>query len=154
VSDLAHPAADRADLAPAVSPRFCLDLVVSPDEIDELNHVSNLAYLRWVLRVAQAHSTAVGYDYRAYDELGAVFVVRRHEIDYRRPAYAGEEIALVTWIESWSAASSWRCTSIARVSDGDELAAARTQWAFVATAGGRPRRIPAALREAFARPLP
>jgi acyl-CoA thioester hydrolase len=135
----------------AVSPRFRLDIVVSPDEIDELNHVSNLAYLRWVLRVAQAHSASVGYDYRAYDALGAVFVVRRHEIDYQRPAYAGEEIVLTTWIESWAAASSWRCTSITRISDGVELAQARTLWAFVATDAGRPRRIPAALKDAFAR---
>ena len=130
--------------------RFELEIVASPDEIDELNHVSNLVYLRWVLRVAQAHSTAVGYDWDAYHELGAVFVVRRHEIDYLRSAYAGDHISLRTWVETWNGASCVRETSIVRISDGEELARASTLWAYVASDSGRPRRIPAALKDSFA----
>lgn len=127
---------------------FSLDIVASPDEIDELNHVSNLVYLRWVLRVAQAHSTAVGYDWDAYRELGAVFVVRRHEIDYLRPAFAGDQIALRTWVETWKGVSCVRKTSIVR-SDGEELARASTLWAFVSNETGRPQRIPADLKQQF-----
>ena len=133
----------------AESPLYRLEIVASPDEVDELNHVSNLVYLRWVLRVAQAHSSAVGYDYPAYEELGAVFVVRRHEIDYLAPAYAGDRITLTTWIESWRGASSVRRTSITRAVDGVELARASTLWAFIAMDGGRPTRIPAELKERF-----
>ncbi len=75
---------------PRESPEFRLEIIAAPDEIDELNHVSNIVYLEWVLRVAQAHSDAVGYTWAAYQELGAVFVVSRHEIDYRRPAFADD----------------------------------------------------------------
>lgn len=134
----------------AVSPVFRLELEVDPADIDELEHVSNLVYLRWVLEVAQAHSTAVGYDTKAYRELGAVFVVRRHEIEYRMPAVAGDRIVLETWIESWAAASSWRATRITRASDGVVLASARTRWAWVAWGSGRPQRIPAELEQRFA----
>lgn len=138
--------------APTMSPEFRLDIVAAPDDIDELDHVSNIAYVRWVLRVAQAHSDAVGWTYPAYRGLGAVFVVRRHEVDYLRPALLGDPITLVTWIESWAGASSVRRTSIVRSSDGVELARAATTWALVSTSSGRPVRIPAQLRDAFATP--
>jgi acyl-CoA thioester hydrolase len=51
-------------------------------DIDELGHVSNLVYLRRVLDVAMAHTRARGWDYEQYRALGAIFMVRRHEIDY------------------------------------------------------------------------
>ncbi len=135
----------------AESPIHSLELVASPDEIDELNHVSNLVYLRWVLRAAMAHSTAAGYDYRAYRELGAVFVVRRHEIDYLAPAFAGDRVTITTWIESWRGASSVRRTNLTRDPDGVLLARATTLWALVSTDGGRPTRIPPSLIESFRR---
>ena len=62
--------------------RFAIPILPAPDDIDELGHVSNLVYLRWVLEVALAHSRARGWDYAHYRALGAVFMVRRHEIDY------------------------------------------------------------------------
>jgi acyl-CoA thioester hydrolase len=64
--------------APAL---FTMPLEVGEDDIDMLGHASNIAYLRWVQDVAVAHSAAVGLDMEGYSQLGAVFVVRRHEID-------------------------------------------------------------------------
>ncbi|MCG8420530.1 MAG: acyl-CoA thioesterase [Proteobacteria bacterium] len=143
-----------------VSPLFHLDLVACRDDIDELDHVSNLVYVRWVLRAAQAHSAAAGFEHTDYRALGSVFVVRRHEIDYLRPAFAGERIRLSTWIDSWKAASSLRMTRITRLdptagtSDGEvELARGQTLWAFINLASGRPTRIPENVRAAFARPV-
>lgn len=135
----------------AESPVFRLEIVASPDEVDELNHVSNLVYLRWVMRAAHAHSSAVGYDYQQYRALGSVFVVRRHEIDYLSPAYAGDSITLTTWVESWGGATSVRKTTVSR-DDGVELARASTLWAMVALEGGRPTRIPTELKDAFRKP--
>jgi len=119
------------------------------DDIDELRHVSNLSYVRWVQDVAIAHSEAAGWDHLAYERLGAVFVVRRHEIDYLAPAFEGEELDLVTWIESWKAASSVRRTRIERIGDARELVQASTLWAMVAIASGRPTRIAEEIRRAF-----
>jgi acyl-CoA thioester hydrolase len=78
-----------------------------------------------------------------------VFVVRRHEIDYHAPAYAGEHIQLCTWVEWWRIASTSRRTDIIRLSDGVLLASAATLWALVAIDSGRPRRIPDELRRPF-----
>lgn len=126
-------------------------IVPVSSDVDELLHVSNIVYVRWIQDVAKAHSAAVGWDHEAYIKLGGVFVVRRHEVEYLASAYAGEEIRLTTWIAGWSAATSERRTRIERVKDGRELARATTLWAFIAMDSGRPRRIPRELSEAFAR---
>ena len=133
---------------------FTRQRCVNESEIDELGHVSNVDYVRWIQDVARAHSTDVGWDYAAYLELGGVFVVRRHEVDYLRPALLGENVELTTWVESWSAATSIRRTNIVRTSDGLVLARAATTWALVSTTNGRPTRIPERVRTAFAEPSP
>ncbi len=129
--------------------RFELELVAGPGDIDELGHVSNITYVSWLQLAATEHSTAVGWDHAAYVALGSVFVVKRHEIDYRAPAYDGDRIVLRTWVEWWRMASSQRRTEIARVTDGVVLASAATLWALVGLDSGRPRRIPDELRRAF-----
>jgi acyl-CoA thioester hydrolase len=128
-----------------------LEVTAAPDDVDMLGHVSNLVFVRWVQEAAAAHSGAAGWDLEAYKRLGTVFVVRRHEIDYLAPAFAGDRVALATWVESWEAASSIRRTSITRAHDGRELARAATTWVFVSLDSGRPRRIPPEVRDAFAR---
>lgn len=130
-------------------PRFMLEVIPRPEDIDLLGHVSNISYVRWIQEVAEAHSASLGWDHAAYVALGAVFVVRRHEIDYRAPAFAADRVVLTTWAGLWRAASAVRHTEITRASDGAPLASAATTWALVATDGGRPRRIPDELRQPF-----
>jgi acyl-CoA thioester hydrolase len=122
---------------------------VRPDDIDELGHASNLVYVRWVLDAALAHSTAVGLDQRAYLARGEVWIVRSHHIEYLRPAFAGDQLAVETRVVSMAAASSVRRTRIVRVSDGAHLCDASTDWVFVDAARGRPRRIPDDIRTRF-----
>jgi acyl-CoA thioester hydrolase len=133
---------------------FHLDLVAAKGDVDDLNHISNVAYVRWVQEVARAHSHASGWSMPEYQKLGAVWVVRRHDIEYLAPAFAGDAIRLETWVESWQAASATRRTRISRVAGGAaaELARATTIWVLVSTDGGRPRRIPPEMRAAFENP--
>jgi acyl-CoA thioester hydrolase len=126
---------------------FSHDFEVGGDDVDELGHVNNLVYVRWVLDVATAHSRAVGWDFSAYRNAGGVFVVRRQEVDYLRPAFAGERVRVETWIDGLTRVTSVRRTRIVR--GDDELARAATTWAFVSVNGGRPMRIPEEIRAAF-----
>ena len=120
------------------------------DDIDQLDHVSNVVYVRWVLDAARAHSTALGWDYDQYQARGTVFIVRRHEIDYLLPVKLGETVAVDTAVESWRQASCIRRTTLTR---GDELVArAATTWAYVGWRDGRPQRIPDDLRALFTTP--
>jgi len=130
--------------------RFSLPIVATAGDIDELGHVSNQVYLRWVLDVATAHSVARGWDHPQYRALGGVFVVRRHELDYLAPVIEGQTVLATTWVSSWKAASCVRATEMTR--DGVVVARAATTWAFMAYGSGRPQRIPAVLLDAFGAP--
>lgn len=116
-------------------------------DIDELGHVSNVVYLRWVLEAAQAHSEARGWGHPEYRALGCVWVVRRHELDYLAQVTEGQTLLARTWVDSWKAASCVRKTELVR--DGIVVARAATTWAFVSIASGKPQRIAEAVRAAF-----
>lgn len=127
--------------------RFSLPITAGDADIDELGHVSNLVYLRWVLDVAMAHSRSLGWDHPQYRALGAVFVVRRHEIDYLGQVTAGQTLEAQTWVETWKLASCIRRTELVR--DGQVVARAATTWAMISFASGRPTKIPDDLRTVF-----
>jgi acyl-CoA thioester hydrolase len=113
--------------------------------------VSNLVYVRWVQEVATAHSAAVGWAHGEYRALGAIFVVRRHTIDYVAPVFEGDDVELVTWIAWWKGVSSERRTEVRR--GGQVVARATTLWAFVDFESGRPRKIPEEVKAAFGPPV-
>lgn len=121
---------------------FLHEVAVDPAHIDELGHANNLEYLRWVLEAALAHSTHLGLDQAAYLARGQAWVVRRHEIDYLRPALAGDVLRVETRVVSMSGASSERRTRIFRRADETLLARAATGWVYVDLVRGRPLRVP------------
>ncbi|MFL5321673.1 MAG: acyl-CoA thioesterase [Myxococcaceae bacterium] len=134
------------------SAEFRLRVTARKEDIDELSHVSNIVYVRWMQDVAVAHSSSVGWTPEAYLRSGRVFVVRRHEIEYFGSAVEGDEVELVTWIDEVTAATSLRRTRMVRVRDGAELVRGATLWVLVSTAKQRPVRIPEEILTAFSRP--
>lgn len=134
------------------SPEFRLSIVAEASDIDELAHVSNIAYVRWIQDAATAHSAAVGLTWDDYQRIGGMFVVRRHEIEYLRPALLGDRMEAITWVADFRGAASQRRTRIVRTSDGVELAHATTVWAYLTRETGRPARIPVQVIEAFLGP--
>jgi len=130
-----------------VSERFSFPIIADEADIDGLGHVSNLVYLRWVLEAATAHSTARGWDLDAYKQLGSVWVVRRHELDYLGQVTLGQSLVAETWVDSWKQVSCVRKTELIR--DGQVVARCATTWAFLSLASGRPQRIPEQLLAAF-----
>ena len=129
--------------------RHAIAVVAAPADIDELGHVGNQVYLRWVLDIAVAHSTALGWDGAAYQRLGAGWVVRRHELDYLAQVRLGDAVELTTWVEDMKGVSCVRKTELTR-GDGVVAARAATTWAFIDFATGRPRKIPDEIRALFA----
>ncbi len=117
-----------------------------PDDIDELGHVNNTVYLRWVQEVAVAHWQVVA---AAESQAAIVWVVLRHEIDYKLPALEGDEVLLRTWVGTASRLTFERHTEIRRRSDAQLLSQARTLWCPLSTATGRPQRVTAELRAQF-----
>ena len=127
--------------------RFPYPLIAVETDIDDLGHVSNLVYLRWVLEAATAHSIARGWGPAEYRALGSVWVVRRHELDYLAQVTVGQSLVAETWVDSWKGASCVRKTEIIR--DGVVVTRAATTWAFMSMSSGKPVRIAEQVLAAF-----
>ncbi|HXI62977.1 MAG TPA: acyl-CoA thioesterase [Gemmatimonadales bacterium] len=126
--------------------RFERAFPVSPADIDDLGHVNNVVYVRWVQDVAAAHWTAAT---TAAERAGVGWVVLRHEIDYKHPARAGDEVVVCTWVGPPTAATFERHTEILRAADRRVLARARSLWCPVNPQTGRVQRIDPALHDRF-----
>lgn len=124
------------------APKFTLALRVSDADIDRQGHVNNVAFVRYIQEAAIAHWTSTApADVRA----AVTWVVRRHELDYLRPAFPGEELVLRTWVGEPAGATWERFTEVMRAGEEKPLVTARTVWALLDAASGRPRRVDAAL---------
>src|SRR5262249_50558295 len=88
--------------------------VVQGVEIDGQGHANNVAFVDWMQDAAVAHSTAQGWPLKRYREHGWSWVVRTHHIDYRRPAFAGDEIIVRTWVATMEKFASRRRFEIYR----------------------------------------
>jgi acyl-CoA thioester hydrolase len=133
-----------------VSARFTTPFTAAAADIDELGHVSNLVYVRWILELATAHSRALGWDHARYRGLGAVFVVRRHEVDYIAQVREGDALVGETWVDAFRQASCIRRSELRR---GEQVVArGATTWAFISLTSGRPQRIPDELTRLFGAP--
>jgi acyl-CoA thioester hydrolase len=126
---------------PAAS--FELEHSVTPADIDELDHVSNVVYLRWVQEVAAAHWRELAPPALQAELL---WVVVRHEIDYKAAAVLGDRIRLKTWVGMASGILFERHTEVRRAGDDQLLARGRTLWCPVDPRTHRPRRVSPALR--------
>ena len=68
-----------------------------PRDFDELGHVNNAVYLRWAQEIAIAHWGAAA---DADMKQRYLWVVLRHEIDYRDPVLPGDAVMARTWISA------------------------------------------------------
>jgi acyl-CoA thioester hydrolase len=119
---------------------------VSREDIDRLGHVNNVVYLRYAQDVAVAHWYAV-VDQEHRDSM--VWVVRRHEIDYLKPALENDELVARTWVGAPSGATLERFIEIRRSRDGEVLASVRSVWVALDAKTLRPRRVTEQLRSFF-----
>ena len=123
-------------------------------------------------QAAIEHSAAVGYPLGRYREMGTLFIVRRHEVDYLRPASPGDVLEVVTWAEEMRGPRAVRTYEVYRhcqaasdvgtvavpadgflppthVPPSELFVRARTQWVYVDLNSGRPLRVPNELLGAF-----
>jgi acyl-CoA thioester hydrolase len=132
---------------------YTKEFAVPADAIDQQGHVSNLAYVAWMQDVAIEHSAAAGWPMERYLQLGAGWVVRSHFIEYLRPVFAGERLAVHTWVPRFDQRSTPRRYLFVRADDRRLVAEAETKWVFVDLSTGRRRAIPVELLDAF-EPMP
>jgi acyl-CoA thioester hydrolase len=125
---------------------FEIVLPVLPADLDQLGHVNNVTYVRWVQEAAIAHWTAVA---PAADQAQVLWIVLRHEIDYLHQAFLGDEIVARTWVGSASRVRFERHTELLRAADRTVLAKARTLWCPIDAEKHRPVAVSADVRARF-----
>ena len=127
-------------------PIFELTFTAAPEHIDELGHVNNAVWVQWIQQVAVAHWAAVA-DPAHKDAF--YWVVVRHEIDYLRAAVEGDRIAGRTWVGDAPKGARFDRFVEFTGADGKTCVRARTQWAIIDKASGRPIRVPAEVMAPF-----
>ena len=117
--------------------RFQHTIKILPADIDELGHVNNVVYVRWVQEVAAAHWRDVATDALRSRYL---WVVLRHEIDYRHPAFLTDTIIGTTWVGAHNGAKFERFVTLQN-QEGKPVAEAKTLWCMLDGMSMRPTRI-------------
>lgn len=126
--------------------RFTRTITASPADIDELGHVNNAVWVRWIQEIAVAHWAAVA---PAEHQAAYVWVVTRHEIDYRGNVAAGETVTGETWIAAPPKGARFDRHVRFTGADGKVKVEAVTTWAMLERASGRLARVRPEIAEPF-----
>jgi acyl-CoA thioester hydrolase len=129
--------------------RFEQRISASDADIDELGHVNNAVWVRWIQDVATAHWNAVAdpAHIAAY-----LWVVVRHEIDYLRPLRPGEAVTARTWVGDGPRGARFDRHVEFFGDDGLLRVRARTTWAMLDRESFITNRVPAGVATAFLDP--
>jgi acyl-CoA thioester hydrolase len=125
---------------------FTLNITASESDIDELGHVNNAVWVRWIQDIATAHWSAVA---PAEHQAAYVWVVIRHEIDYLRFVLPGESVTGRTWIPDPPRGARFDRHVEFTGADGKPRVRAKTTWAIIDKTSGRPLRVPAEVAAPF-----
>lgn len=126
--------------------RFTQQITARPEDIDELGHVNNAVWVRWIQDVATAHWAAVA---APEDQANYLWVVTRHEIDYRGNVAAGESVTAETWVPDPPRGARFDRHMKFKGADGKVKVEAVSTWALIDKASGRLVRVPTELAAPF-----
>jgi acyl-CoA thioester hydrolase len=116
------------------------------DDIDELGHVNNAVWVRWIQDMATAHWAAVALP----EHIAAyVWMVTRHEIDYRGNIKLGESVTGRTWISDPPKGAQFDRNVEFTDAAGKVIVRAKTRWAMLDKATGKLLRVPVEVSAPF-----
>lgn len=122
-------------MKPALQERYEKEYTVQPSDIDLLGHVNNVVYLQWVQDIA---TEAWGATATPEQKEKLFWVVAKHEIEYRRPAFEAEELIIRTWVGRAGEKLFTRFTDVVRKKDEKLVIKAMTFWAPIDAKTMRP----------------
>ena len=117
---------------------FTLAFTAAPADIDELGHVNNAVWVAWVQRLSVSHWAAVA---PPEHQAAHVWVVTRHEIDYRGNVAEGETVTGETWVTDQPRGARFARRFRFTGADGRVRVEGVSTWALLDRATGRLLRI-------------
>ena len=134
-----------------MSNRFTKTFTAGREHIDVMGHVNNAVWVGWVQDMATAHWEAAA---RAEDQASFIWLVIRHEIDYRGNIAVGDSVTGETWIPDGArGAKSTRRVDFTDAA-GKVIVSANTTWAMLDRETGRLARVRGEVMAPFAPPGP
>lgn len=129
-----------------MSDRFALTFTAQAEHIDVMGHVNNAVWVQWMEAIATAHweAAAAPAHISAY-----VWVVTRHEIDYRGNIAEGESVTAETFIPAVPTGARFDRVVEFRDAAGKAIVSARSTWAMIDRISGRVMRVPAEVAAPF-----
>ena len=118
--------------------RHTLTFTAQPQHIDELGHVNNAVWVDWIQQIATAHWSAVA---SPAHQAAYIWVVTRHEIDYRGNIALGESVTAETFIPSAPSGARFDRRVDFTDAGGKVIVSALTTWALIDKASGRLQRV-------------
>jgi len=118
------------------TPIYSFEITVEASDIDELNHVNNNVYLKWINRASTKHWTFLSGN--KFDKQYS-WVALRHEIDYLKPAFLNDVVTVKTWVGETGGVKSIRYVEI--YNREILLSKGKTVWVLLDAKSMRPKRI-------------
>lgn len=124
--------------------KYIHELQVQRADLDELQHVNNIIYLRYLQEAAIAHWYAI-----APKEIqeNTRWVVKSHHITYHKSAHNEDLLNVTTWIAEFTAVTSLRKYEIKR--GNQVIVTAETLWIALDTSTLKPKRLEQSIIDLF-----
>lgn len=129
-----------------MSTRHTLTFTAGREHIDVLGHVNNAVWVQWMEAIATSHWESIA---SPEQQAAFVWVVTRHEIDYRGNIREGESVTAETFVPDAPRGARFDRRVDFRNSAGKVIVSARTQWVLIEQASGRIQRVPAEMAALF-----
>ncbi len=120
-----------------ISQRYRKSIIVSKEALDQLNHVNNVVFLKWVQDIAGEHWLS-----RSNEDFNRKYywVVLNHFIEYKGQAFLDDEIRIETFVEKNEGIRSIRHVEFYKLSK--LIVVAKTVWCLIDKERNKPCRIP------------
>jgi len=121
-------------------------ITVTQGDLDELNHVNNVIYVQWANQIAKAH-----WLNKATPEMlkDFIWVVLKHIIEYKNPAFLNDVIKLKTFVKSSQGVTSTRVVEMYNSASNKLLVKSETNYCLLNAKTNRPTKIPVEISELF-----
>ena len=122
------------------------EILVSKNDLDDLNHVNNVVYIQWIQKIAKEHWKKL-----ASNEIldNYYWVLLEHQIKYLYPALLNDKIRIKTYIDKTEEIKSSRIVEIYNNDTNRLLVNSRTIWCLINSKTNKPVRIPHEIRQVF-----
>ncbi|WP_339697718.1 thioesterase family protein [uncultured Roseivirga sp.] len=119
---------------------------VTSDDLDAMQHVNNVRYLQWVQDISEAHWTQAAKPLWLEQYK---WVAINHFIEYKKPAFLGDQIQIKTHVHEHTGVKSNRLVRVFNATTGDLLMQSSSWWCMIDANTLKPTRIPKEVTEAF-----